>query len=130
MDRLYRPSRAARGFRIAAAATLVAVALPSAACFGRKLKFNEAKLAKRCGVTAGVRLTEDRALCIARLAGLRDTRKCPLEIAGMPAEDRPDGVYHVRESCGAVGLFITLEGGRVVGVELGTAVVTAPTHER
>jgi hypothetical protein len=83
----------------------------------RKLKFDAARLERRCGVTAGRKVDAEQARCIARVAGLRDGRKCPLR-----SSQRGAGaglVYRFEESCAEVAIEIEAASGRVVAVALG-----------
>jgi hypothetical protein len=99
--------------------SLLALALIAAGCAGRPLKFDESKIERKCGVEPGVEIVEDQARCIARLAGLRDKKRCPL------VTNREDGasgpVLRVAESCGTAALHLA-GNGRVVAVELGEAI--------
>ena len=46
----------------------------------RPLKFNDKKIRNKCDIADAVELTPDQALCVGRLAGLKDKRNCPLEV--------------------------------------------------
>jgi hypothetical protein len=101
---------------------IVATALATSCATGKKLGFDADAIRERCAVERGVELTEEQALCIAGLAGLKNKKKCPSEVS--EATDPADGspVYRVRESCAEVGLLIARADGRIVGVELGDSV--------
>jgi hypothetical protein len=92
---------------------------------GRRLRFDAERIQRKCGVTQGVELSRDQARCVARLAGLRDGRKCPLDLTEVDGGAGGDVVWQVRESCGGVGLQIAAQDGRVVAVELGEAVASS-----
>jgi hypothetical protein len=100
----------------------VAMVLAASCATGKKLGFDAAAIRERCAVERGVELTEEQALCIAALAGLKNKKKCPSEVSETtdPADGSP--VYRVRESCAEVGLLIARADGRIVGVELGDSV--------
>ena len=91
---------------------------------GKQLKFNPAAIRSKCDVMHGVELTEQQALCIAGLAGLKNKKKCPSEIS--ESRDPADGAaaYLIRENCSEVALWIARASGRVVAVELGDAVAS------
>jgi len=84
---------------------------------GRRLGFDVERLHRKCGIVSGVELDARQARCVARVAGLRDRRKCPLELT--EHETAHGTVFRARESCAEVGLEIDARTGRIVAVELG-----------
>jgi hypothetical protein len=95
---------------------LLALVFLAAGCWtGRSLKFDEERLRDKCEVTPGAEIDEERARCIARLAGLRDKRRCPLE-----AVETEDGsAWRMRESCSGITIRIDRSDGSVSAVRLG-----------
>ena len=87
-------------------------------CLGKGLKFDAERLQRKCKLTDGVDVTHDQALCIAKVAGLKQGRKCPFEI-----EERIDQgarpVYDVTESCSGISIRIVRASGEIVGVDFG-----------
>lgn len=123
-----RPGRLLAGaaragpWRRAAGVLIVALLVPVAtASCGRRLRFDAERIESKCGVTQELELSREQARCVARLAGLRDGRKCPLELKQVDDGAGGDEVWQIRESCGAMGLQIAARDGRVVAVELGKA---------
>jgi hypothetical protein len=87
-------------------------------CLGKGLKFDAERLQRKCKLTEGVDVTHDQARCIAKVAGLKQGRKCPFEI-----EERIDEgeqpVYDVTESCSGISIRIVRASGEIVGVDFG-----------
>ena len=101
-----------------AVALLGCLVLP--ACLGKGLKFDAERLQRKCDVTAGVELTQDQASCIAKVAGLKEGKKCPFEI--VESTDEVQGpVYDVLESCSGIGIRIRKTSGEILRVDFGEA---------
>lgn len=67
--------------------------------------------------------------CLARLAGLRDDRRCPLVIDEAVMTGGAQA-YRARESCGGMGLYVDRATGQVVAVEYGRAIAgVAPASD-
>jgi len=91
------------------------------ACLGKGLKFDAERLQRKCELTAGVEVTHDQARCIAKVAGLKEGRKCPFEI--VESTDEVQGpVYDVTESCSGIGIRVRKASGEILGVDFGEAV--------
>jgi hypothetical protein len=99
---------------------ILLVGFGATAC-GRRLPFNEERIRGKCDITAESDLTAEQALCLGRLAGLRHSKKCPLDVEPIDRDGEPAAVYRIRESCGDLALTVTRRGGRVVAVETGRA---------
>lgn len=97
---------------------LVCMVLP--ACLGKGLKFGAERLHKKCKLTEGVQVTHDQARCIAKVAGLKEGRKCPFEIVETN-DDLQGPVYDVQESCSGIGIRIRKASGEILGVDFGEA---------
>jgi len=89
---------------------------------GKRLKFDAAAIRGRCDVVAGLEITREQALCIARLAGLKDRKQCRLAVDDRVAGDPPVPVFRIAEPCTGLGLSIAKADGRVVEVEAHDAV--------
>ena len=102
------------------AAVALLACLLSAACLGKGLRYDAERLRKKCKLSAGAEVTRDQARCIAKVAGLKEGRKCPFVI-----EERSAGaageVFDVHESCSGIGLSIARASGEVVRVDFGEA---------
>lgn len=81
------------------------------------LRFDARTIERRCGVVAGTELSRDQAVCMARLAGLKESRRCPFEIADVRDPERGDA-FRVRESCSGLAVSISRSDATVVVVEL------------
>ena len=99
-------------------ALLACLVLP--ACLGKGLKYDAERLQQKCKLTEGVELTHDQARCIAKVAGLKQGRKCPFEIVEL-TDDVQRSVYDVHESCSGVGIRIDRASGEILGVDFGEA---------
>jgi len=100
------------------AAVVLLACLVSPACLGKGLKYDAERLQRKCKLTAGVDVTEDQARCIAKVAGLKQGRKCPFEVEALTDETRRS-VYDVRESCSGISIRIDRSSGEIVGVDFG-----------
>ena len=106
---------------------LLALLLPALAGCGRALGYDARRLERKCEVIAGVELSAEQARCVARVAGLRDGRKCPLR--QIELETASGTVYRFEESCAEVGLEVDGRTGRVVAVALGAGEApSSPQH--
>ena len=114
-EAVVRFRRRGRGVWLAVLAVILLVSCK------RPLKFNEQRLQKKCGVDGRTELTRDQARCMARLAGLRDKKKCPLEIAGIELGESGVPAWIVEEGCGELALTISRADGRVLVVRAGSA---------
>jgi hypothetical protein len=92
-------------------------------CLGKGLEFDEQRLRTRCALGEQVEVTRQQALCIAKLAGLKEKRKCPFEIEEGTLEGQGP-FWGIRESCSGIGIHIDRATGAIVGVEYGE--VSAP----
>ena len=99
-------------------ASVAASAVLVVACAGG-LRFDARTLERRCGVAAGVDLNEEQAVCMAKLAGLEQSRRCPFEVS--ETTDGP-AAFRVRESCSGLALSISKHDASVVVVELGRVI--------
>ena len=97
---------------------LACLVLPS--CLGKGLKFDAQRLQRKCELTEGTDVTHDQARCIAKVAGLKQGRKCPFEIVELTDEVQGP-VYDVRESCSGIGIRIHKASGEILGVDFGEA---------
>ena len=97
---------------------LACLVLPS--CLGQGLKFDAERLQRKCKLTEGTDVTHDQARCIAKVAGLKQGRRCPFEIAEL-TDERQGPVYDVRESCSGIGIRINKASGEILGVDFGEA---------
>jgi len=96
----------------------VGLAVLASACGGRPLKFDELAIQRKCAVVQGAAIDRQQALCMAKLAGLKDRKRCPLQTTELNEGEPPEPVFWVREPCTAVGIFVAKSDGRVVAVEL------------
>jgi hypothetical protein len=94
----------------------VAGLMTLAGCAGG-LRFDARTIERRCGVVAGTELSREQAVCMARLAGLKESRRCPFEIADVRDPDRGDA-FRVRESCSGLAVSISRSDATVIVVEL------------
>ena len=109
-----------KAVRAAVLCGALALVLAPAGC-AKKLKYDAARIEKRCPAEPGAPLTAERARCIARVAGLRDKKRCPMVVDVLVGDDGAPRAHRVRESCS--GLGIEIDGiGRIVAVEYGSAV--------
>jgi hypothetical protein len=102
----------------AARVAVVSSILLLAGCAGG-LRFDARTIEKRCGVSATVELDRQQAVCMARLAGLKETRRCPLAV-GETTEGPP--AFRVRETCSGLAVSISKADKSVVVVELGRVI--------
>jgi hypothetical protein len=105
-------------FHVLRVAVVALGLLFSAACVGSGLKFNEQRLQDKCGVNGRDGVTLDQARCMAKVAGLKDGRRCPLEVNEIARGDETV-VFEAREGCSTLGLEIDKATGEVVAVEIG-----------
>jgi len=96
----------------------VLATLCSAACLGPSLKYDEQRLQKKCDVTGRDEVTLEQARCIARVAGLKEGRKCPFELNEFTRAGGTS-VIAVRETCSTLALEIDRATGEVVAVAVG-----------
>lgn len=108
-----------------APAACVLLALATMAC-ASSLRFEADRLERRCDLAAGTELSARQAVCVGRLAGLKDTRRCPLEVTELAPDATGEPAYEIRETCGKLALRITRTGGEVIGVRVGDAVAELP----
>ena len=106
-------------------AAVALVGLSIAGCGHEARPYDVARLEQKCGIEVGRELTPTELTCLARVAGLRATKKCPLDISGGTFGETATPVWFVREGCGDVGIVVTRIGA-IVGVELGDAVTPPP----
>ena len=97
---------------------LASLLLPG--CLGKGLKFDVERLQRKCDLVEGTNVTHDQARCIAKVAGLKEGRKCPFEIAESTDEAR-GAVYDVQESCSGIAIRIHKASGEILGVDFGEA---------
>lgn len=107
-----------RPFRVSWTAAVVLATLVAPACFGPKLKYDADRLQRKCAVDGRTEITLDQARCVAKVAGLKESRKCPFELTEVVRETEGP-VIEVRETCSTLGMDIAKSTGEVVGVELG-----------
>jgi len=105
----------------AIAVTIASIAILLGPSCGRELKFDDKKIARKCKVALGPTLTREQAVCIARLAGLHDGKRCPFDVTELATDQPDDAAFRVRETCGSLGLLLA-DDGRVAAVEVGDAV--------
>lgn len=99
---------------------LLLTCLVAPACLGKGLKFDAERLQRKCTLAQGEPVTLDQARCIAKVAGLKEGRKCPFEI--VESNDVKAGpAYEVRESCSGIAIRIAKASGEIVGVDFGEA---------
>jgi len=99
---------------------LLLACLVTPACLGKGLRFDAQRLQRKCRLAEGEQVTLDQARCIAKVAGLKEGRKCPFEIVESVDEDRGP-TYDVQESCSGIGIRIARASGEIVGVDFGEA---------
>jgi hypothetical protein len=102
----------------AVAVLMTCLVLPS--CLGKGLKYDAERLQRKCKLTEGTDVTHDQARCIAKVAGLKQGRKCPFEIVEL-TDELQGPVYDVRESCSGIGIRIHKASGEILGVDFGEA---------
>ena len=109
--------RPGRRRHLRAALLLGLAAWTCSACWGvRPLRFDATRIRAECGSVGAGGLSEEQARCIAELAGLKDKKRCPLELR-LSDDERS---WHARESCSAMALRIDRDDGSIVEVELGS----------
>jgi hypothetical protein len=105
--------------RVRILAVLAAAAL--SACGGSAVKRDAARLETRCDVVQGQAVTEEQARCIARLFGVVESERCPLEVDRPERFARP--VFRVRESCSGLGVIVSEADGRVLALTSGDRIL-------
>lgn len=101
-------------------ALVAGMGLSIVACGHAARPYDAARLERKCGIEVGRELKPDELTCLARVAGLRSTKKCPLDISDGAFGERATPVWFVREGCGEIGIVVTRTGA-IVGVEVGDA---------
>jgi hypothetical protein len=97
------------------------------ACFGKGLKFDAERLQQKCNLTGETEISLDDVRCIAKVAGLKEGKKCPFAIDEL-IDGRQRSVYDVRESCSGIGIRIDRTSGEIVGVDFGEAAAREPAE--
>jgi len=106
--------------RLVVVSILLAVCLALPSCTGgRPLKFDTERIAKKCSVDGTDEISQDQALCIAKLAGLKPSRNCPLDLREADLGDDEVPVFVVHQICSGTGVSIDRASGKIVAVELG-----------
>jgi hypothetical protein len=100
-------------------ALVLAAAL--AGCGGSAIKRDTRRLHSRCDVVRGTAVSEEQARCIAKLYGVKDKKRCPVQV------DRPHdfgaSVYRIRESCNGLGVVVAESSGRVLALVAGDEIL-------
>ena len=93
-------------------AIVLVVMLPG--CGGSSFKKDARRLKALCDVVRGYPVTEQQAICIGNVFGVKKKKGCPIEV------DNPDTfaepVYRVRESCTGLGVVVGASNGRVLAL--------------
>jgi len=96
---------------------LAIVSIATLASCGSAMKRDAKRLKSKCDVVQGTQVSEEQALCIAEVYGVKHKQSCPLEVDR--SNDFGQPAFRIRESCSGVGVFIAESTGRILAVLTG-----------
>ena len=120
---MLEPMRAASK-RLPALLLLTTLVAAVGACGGSATRKDTRRLKNKCGLVHGNPVSTEGARCIAKLWGIKDSKRCPMQVALI--EGYPEPVYRAHESCSGLGVLVAGSTGRVLAMVSGDEVLYPP----